>query len=331
METSTSALADRRAHVAEVRQLARGAVERRTRRLAVVALLEPARGERHQVGEDELGVLALRRGSRAGSRARSRTSAAQPSSSRRSRSTKPNGAQARDGRAACAARRRRRCRRDRRRRARRARGRDEQRRREVRDDVGAHGVSRRHVADRRVDAVRRGRVATRRGSRARSPTTGANPRCAAATASTPLPAAPVDQRASAAAPAAAPGTAAWSGATPARTTGPGRSTSPSPAREPRRADRERADRDRRQVLVPGRLPARRRPACATTETTRPGQRTQLVVRGSVVAVDHELDAVVRASTSSHPAASSGSSRANAISASSARTRMPSRITRPAPA
>ena len=59
VETSISAPADRRAHVADVGQLARRAVEHVLDRVAGLALLQPAGRERHQLGEDELRVLAL--------------------------------------------------------------------------------------------------------------------------------------------------------------------------------------------------------------------------------------------------------------------------------
>ena len=82
---------------------------------------------------------------------------------------------------------------------------------------------------------------------------GSNPRCAAATASTPQ---PQPQSASAV------GGSSCSSARHSRVVGCDASPNVSPrvddepvARQPRRADRHRADRDRLQVLVPGRLPA----------------------------------------------------------------------------
>ncbi len=255
VDTSTSASPATAAHVADLRQLARARRRARTRRRRrQLDLLEPAGREGHQVGEHELRVLALARGPRAGSRASPGRTAAQPSSTRRSRSTKPSGAEHGDA--------------GRRRTPRETPGGDQrdrlpsggamlamprdQRRREVRDHRRAPTAGPPVTSATCASTPFARAVATAPG-RARSPSPARSPRCAAATASTPQP----QPQSTSAVGGSSCSSARHSlvvGCAASPNVSPGSTTRPSPG-QPRRADRHRADRHRLQVLVPGGLPA----------------------------------------------------------------------------
>ena len=289
VETSTSAPPTAARTSPQVRQLARRAVERVLDDVAVLALLEPARRERHQVGQHELGVraldadrepdhglqdargpaveqapLALDEAERLpGAGATSACAASTPEA------MQGDGARCRRRRLAAwtssgAVR--------------------------FATTVGAHGGSSRvDVADARVDAVGAGVVATApAGSSSiaghrREPELRGRDRQHAAARSPSRPARVARELLQQL--QAQPGRRVRAGAERQR---PGRSRGRRAAGEPGRADRERADRHRRQVRRATRV-SQPSGTGARDDRARARRRTRGPRRGSVVAVDRELD------------------------------------------
>ena len=240
--------------------------------LAGLALLQPAGREHHQLGQHELGVLALDAHGQP-DHARSSTSAAQPSSSRRSRSTNPCAAQAAAARRPAPARTPEAISVD----VRRPAGRATRRASSsgsVRfaTTVGAHGAVRVTSPTAHLDRRPRWRgVARARRTRpprpARRATTGAKPSRAAAIASTPL---PQPQSAS----AVARQLLQQLQAQPRRRVRGGAEAQARVDHEvvgapgdPRRADRDRADDHAAPGARARRAPSRRRPARRVTPSS----------------------------------------------------------------